>query len=156
MPTPLELLSKVAPLAARHFAAYLDLFADEATELGTHVSRRVAAIIAALMAIAFALAMACVWILTAVWDTPWRQFTIIGLFLVFTVAAVVAWQMAVRRAEPTWSPFQRLRSEWALDHQLILDLVEPDAPEPEATAPSRSAKAAQSAQPARPVAEVTS
>src|SRR5689334_18258045 len=73
MSAPLELLPKFAPIVARHFAAYLELFSDEATELGSQVARRVAAVVAALLALSFALAMACLWILNAVWDTPWRQ-----------------------------------------------------------------------------------
>ena len=126
MPAPLELLPKFAPVVARHFAAYLELFADEANELGSYVARRVAATIFALLALGFAVAMACVWFLNAVWDTQWRQFGIVCLLVVFAVAAVVAWITAMKRPAANWSPFQRLRSEWTLDHQLITELIDKD------------------------------
>jgi hypothetical protein len=124
MPASLELLPKFAPIVARHFSAYLDLFADDASELGTHMARRMVAMIVALLALSFTLAMACVWILSAVWDTPWRQFGIASLLLVFAIGTVVAWFVAVRKPEAEWSPFHRLRSEWTLDEQLIAELME--------------------------------
>jgi len=124
MAASLELLPKFAPIVARHFTAYLDLFADDAAELGTHMARRIVAIVVALLALSFTLAMACVWILSAVWDTPWRYFGIAGLLLVFAIATVVAWLTAVKRPEPAWSPFHRLRAEWTLDEQLIAELLQ--------------------------------
>lgn len=138
MSAPLELLPKFAPIVARHFAAYLELFSDEATELGAQVARRVAAVVAALLALSFALAMACLWILNAVWDTPWRQAGIIGLLLVFAAAAIAAWITAVRRPVNGWAPFHRLRSEWTLDQQLIVELMDARYQEP-----SRSVRNAQ-------------
>lgn len=118
---PLESLPKFFPVLMRHLTAYLDLFSEDAAELGTHVARRLAAIIVALLALCFAIAMTCVWILSAVWDTPWRDFAIIGLLLVFTVATIVAWIVAAR-SFTDWSPFLRLRTEWTLDRQLISEL----------------------------------
>jgi uncharacterized membrane protein YqjE len=123
MPAPLDILPKFAPIIARHFAAYLELLADETTELGSHMARRVASLIITMMAVAFALALGCVWILNAVWDTPWRQAGIIGLFLLFAAIALVTW-LTARRVTPEWSPFQRLRSEWTLDQQLIVELMD--------------------------------
>jgi len=137
------MLPKFAPLVARHFAAYLELFADEAGELGSYLARRVAAVIAALLALSFTLAMACVWILNAVWDTPWRQAGIVGLLLVFAVAAIAAWITAVRRPVAGWTPFHRLRSEWALDEQLIVELMDAKYREPEASTDATSARGAQ-------------
>lgn len=123
MPAPLELLPKFAPVVARHFAAYLDLFADDAAELGAHVAKRMIATLVALLALSFTIAMACVWILSAAWDTPWRQIAIASLFVVFAAATVAAWFTAVRRPEVDWSPFNRLRAEWTLDEQLIAELM---------------------------------
>jgi len=137
------MLPKFAPLVARHCAAYLELFADEAGELGSYLARRTAAVVAALLALSFTLAMACVWILNAVWDTPWRQAGIIGLMLLFAAAAVAAWITAVRRPVAGWTPFHRLRSEWALDEQLIAELM--DAAYQEPTTPTSSRRSTRTA-----------
>lgn len=122
MPSALNSLPKFVPIVVRHFAAYLELFADDATELGSRTVRRIVAAVVMVMAFCFALAIACVWILSAVWDTPWRQFAIVGLLLAFAVAAMVAWFVAARQFVADWSPFHRLRGEWNLDRQLIMEL----------------------------------
>ena len=124
MPASLDLLPKFAPIVARHFSAYLDLFADDAAELGTHMAKRMIATLAAMLAFSFALAMGCVWILAALWDTPWRYYGIAALFTLFAIATAVAWFTASRPPQVEWSPFQRLRAEWVLDEQLIAELMQ--------------------------------
>jgi len=146
MPAPLELLPKFAPIVARHFAAYLELFADEAAELGTHVARRVVAIIVALLALSFTLALACVWVLNAVWDTPWRQFAIVALLVVFAAATAVAWITATKRPVAAQGAFHRLRTEWTLDQQLIVELMDAKYNEDQARDSS-----SEGTEPARPV-----
>lgn len=108
---------------ARHFAAYLELFADEAAELSARLAKRMALIITAFLSASFALAIGCVWILNAVWDTQWRLFGIVGLFAVFTAGAIVAVIIALRRPV-NQSAFHRLQSEWNQDQQLILEFME--------------------------------
>lgn len=123
MPLSFNPLPKFAPVVARHFAAYLELFADEAAELGSHVAKRVLAMVIALLSAGFAVAMACVWILNAVWDTAWRQVGIAGLFIVFVAGGVFALVIAFRRAGNEQKPFNRLRSEWDQDQQLITEFI---------------------------------
>jgi len=124
MSVPLGLLPKFAPIVARHFAAYLELLADEAAELASQAAMRVVAMVIALLSASFAIAMGCVWILDAVWDTQWRQLAIACLFAVFTIGAIIAMVVATKGKGDELPPFSRLRAEWDQDQQLIAEFVE--------------------------------
>lgn len=118
----LNLLPKIVPLVMRHVAGYLQLLEEEASDLARLVAKRIIAILIAILAAGFSMALACVWILNAVWDTPWRQAAIASLFAVFAIATIVAVLFAIR-SDARRTPFHRLRSEWNEDRKLIDDLL---------------------------------
>jgi uncharacterized membrane protein YqjE len=125
MSAVLSLLPRVAPLAARHVAAYMELAAADAAVLARSLTRRLIAAAVALLGAIFSLLMGCVWIVTAVWDTPWRGATIAGLLLLFVALTIVGAVFAARRWPVGRQPFARLRGEWDSDQSLIRELSEP-------------------------------
>lgn len=128
MSAVLSLLPRVVPLAARHLAAYMELAAADAAILARSLAQRLIAAAVALLGAIFSLLMGCVWIVTAVWDTPWRGATIAGLLMLFAVVTIAGAVFAARRWPMGQEPFARLRSEWDSDQGLIRDLSsEPDA-----------------------------
>jgi len=131
MSAVLSLLPRVAPLAARHLAAYMELAAADAAILARSLARRLIAAAVALLGAIFSLLMGCVWIVTAVWDTPWRGATIAGLLLLFAAVTIAGAVFATRRWPAGHEPFARLRSEWDSDQGLIRELSKPvDGAEP--------------------------
>jgi len=121
----LSLLPRVAPLAARHLAAYVELAAADAALLARSLARRLIAAAVALLGAIFSLLMGCVWILTAVWETPWRGATIAGLLMLFTAVAIVGAVFAARRWPAGHEPFARLCGEWDSDQSLIREFSKP-------------------------------
>jgi uncharacterized membrane protein YqjE len=125
MSAVLSLLPRVAPLAVRHLAAYMELAAADAAVLARSLTRRLIAAAVALLGAIFSLLMGCVWILTAVWDTPWRGTTIAGLLMLFAAVTVAGAVLAARRWPAGEQPFARVRGEWDSDQSLIRELSKP-------------------------------
>jgi hypothetical protein len=121
----LSLLPKVAPLAVRHLAAYMELAATDAAVLARSLTRRLIAAAVALLGGLFTVLMGCVWIVTAVWDTPWRDTTLGALLVLFAAVTFAAAVLAARRWPAGREPFARLRGEWDSDKSLIRELSEP-------------------------------
>jgi uncharacterized membrane protein YqjE len=136
MSMSLSLLPTAAPIVARHLGAYVELAAAEATELARVLARRLLAAALALLGIVFMLLVGCVWLVGAVWETPWRDPTLASLTLLFAVLAVGGWVLAARRWETAAAPFSVLRKEWASDRRLFSEMA---AAGPETAEPATSA-----------------
>ena len=67
--------------------------------------------------------MACVWIISAVWNTEWRSAAIAGLFLLFAAITASGALLAARRWPLDRRPFARLRTEWDSDQELLRDVT---------------------------------
>jgi len=124
MSTALLLLPKLAPVLARHIAAYAELTASDVTGAARFLARRLVAGAVAVIAAFFALAIACTWIVAASWNTPWRTPVMGTLLSLFAAIAVGCAWWVTRRSAAGASPFCDLRAEWDRDQALLDDLSE--------------------------------
>jgi hypothetical protein len=119
----LSLLPKLAPLAARHLTAYVELAATDATIAAGLLQRRLLAGAISLLGAVFAVLLACTWLLAASWDTPWRDVVFGVLLAMFVAVSTGSWSRATAERPGAIRPFARLRAEWEQDQQLIRDLT---------------------------------
>jgi hypothetical protein len=131
MPPTLALLPAAAPIVARHLGAYVELAAADGAVLARSLAQRLIAAAVALLGIFFTLLLSCVWLVSAVWATPWRGPTLAALILLFAALALAGSVIVVRRWRSATAPFARLRREWECDRRLVSDWEtdRPDAAE---------------------------
>jgi hypothetical protein len=122
----LEALSRLAPALLRHLFAYGELVRDEAGDALRLWRRQALGCALAVGAGLITLLMACVWVIAATWDGPYRLRAIGALGGGFAViAAIGAWYAStgLRPGQPR--PFERLRSEWNADLEQLSSLERP-------------------------------
>jgi uncharacterized membrane protein YqjE len=124
MPAFLNLLPKVAPVAVRHLAAYVDLAAAESTRAVAAMKPRLMGYVLTFIAALFTLLMGCLWIMIAVWDTSWRSATAGMLCAVFLLLTVGGALYASRAWLPGTRPFEHLRSELERDTRMLTELTD--------------------------------
>jgi uncharacterized membrane protein YqjE len=127
MPAFLSLLPKVAPVAVRHLAAYVDLAAAESANAVAAMKPRLMGYALTFIAALFTLLMGCLWIMIAVWDTAWRGATAGILFAAFLLLTIGGALYASRGWLPGTRPFEHLRSELERDTRLLIDLTDESA-----------------------------
>ena len=132
MASALQVLPKLAPLLARHLAAYVELLATDAALLAQALAQRLLAAAVALVAALLALQLACAWLVAVAWDTPWRSPVLALLLAVFVLLAAGGVLLATRRSGALVRAVTTLGEEWASDQKLIQDLTgdRPDASVP--------------------------
>lgn len=123
MPAFLNLLPKVAPVAVRHLAAYVDLAAAESTQAVAVMKPRLMGYALTFIAALLTVLMGCLWIMVAVWDTAWRSATAGILFAAFLLLTIAAALIASRAWRPGTRPFEHLRSELQRDTRLLTELT---------------------------------
>jgi uncharacterized membrane protein YqjE len=133
MANALSLLPQIAPLVARHVAAYIELAAADARQQARLLSRRLIAAAVALLGTLFAVLLSCAWFVAAVWDSPWRSQAFAALIMLFAVIATVAALIATRRDDAIAETRANLQTEWTSDQNLIHELSGKTA---DATAPA--------------------
>ncbi len=122
MANAIHLLPQIAPLVARHIAAYVELAAADAQQQAQVLSRKLIAAAVALLGGMFALLLMCVWIVVAAWDSPWRSQVLIALILLFAAVAAIAALVATRRSDAATETHSVLQTEWVSDQNLIQEL----------------------------------
>jgi uncharacterized membrane protein YqjE len=118
----LSLLPQIAPLVARHVAAYIELAAADARQQARLLSRRLIAAAVALLGTLFAVLFGCAWFVAAVWDSPWRSHALAALIVLFAVIALAGALVATRRAGAVTETRANLQAEWTSDQNLIHEL----------------------------------
>jgi uncharacterized membrane protein YqjE len=122
MANALNLLPQIAPVVARHVAAYVELAAADAKQQALLLSRRLMAAAVALLGATFALLLSCAWIVATVWDSPWRSQALAALIMLFVVTAAVGALIATRRGDAASETRSNLQTEWTSDQNLIQEL----------------------------------
>lgn len=83
----LRSLPQTAPILLRHFAAYVDLAAEDLARAGRELERRAVAALVLGVGAFFAIAMGCLGVLALTWDTPRRLSAIVCMGCVFLALA---------------------------------------------------------------------
>lgn len=112
----LESLRHVVPPLLRHLGAYASLVGAEAESALATVRRRLLLALVAFFVGWLSLALGLVWLIAAVWDTPWRMWLLGGLCLGLAAVAIASASMVMRNPE---EPFRKLRAEWAADRDVL-------------------------------------
>jgi uncharacterized membrane protein YqjE len=120
----LEALPRLAPALLRHFAAYVELVADETGDALRQWRRQAIGLAVIAFAGAMALLMGCVWVIAANWDGPHRGTAPALLCVIFVLVALAAW-IWLRSASVAPAPFSRLRAELQEDRELVAQLEDP-------------------------------
>jgi len=108
---------------ARHALGYAALAAEELDSLGDRLRRRVVAALACTIAAAIAVLMFCFLAVAIAWDTPYRTTVIAGLAVAFSIAALVAGELARRERQRSAHAFPRMRTAWRQDRELLRDVL---------------------------------
>jgi uncharacterized membrane protein YqjE len=122
MPAVLPQLPTIAPIVARHLAAYAELVAADVVVLAKDSARRLVAATVAVLSAIVALLISSAWIAAVAWATPWRATVIGALILLFTVVAVIGAWFAARRQSATANAMTHCPTEWANDRAWIRKL----------------------------------
>jgi uncharacterized membrane protein YqjE len=120
----LEVLQRLAPAVLRHLIAYGELLCEETGDALRQSRRRALGFAVTVAAGVMALALACVWIIAANWDGPYRLVVVGALCGLFVVVALIG--VAYARGAPlnasSQPPFERLRTEWQADLRQLSQL----------------------------------
>jgi hypothetical protein len=117
----LEALPRLAPALWRHFAAYVELAADETGDALRQWRRQAIGLAVATFAGAMALVLGCVGIIAANWDGPHRVVAPAILCALFALVALTAWIRL--RSVPVAPPlYSKLRAELQEDRALASQL----------------------------------
>jgi uncharacterized membrane protein YqjE len=112
----LDTLRRLGPALLRHAAGYGQLIGAEAGAVVRSLKRRLMLGLAAFFVAWLSVSLAVVWLVAAVWDSPYRMWLIGGLSIALAVTAIVLARV-MGRAED--EPFRRVRAEWAADRELL-------------------------------------
>jgi uncharacterized membrane protein YqjE len=123
MPIAFSLVPQVAPLVARHAAAYIELVAADAREQARLLLRRVLAILVALLGFSIAVLVSCAWLIAVAWNSPWRSQAFAALILLFALVAALGASIAMRRTQAATAMRTNLQAEWAADRHLLGELA---------------------------------
>ena len=126
----IRLSARLVPLLVGHLAAYLQLATDEFAESQQTVVRRLLAVALALVSGIVTTLLACLWLIALTWDTRWRVATIVLLLVAFGLATAICGVAAGRRWPAGRRPFERLRTEWECDQDLLRALLASPDPVP--------------------------
>jgi uncharacterized membrane protein YqjE len=116
-------LPQAAPILVRHLTAYAELFYQDLDEAQQNFRGKVIAVVVIAHAALFAMLMICAAIVAAYWDTPQRMQALYWMIAFFVLVACIALGYLLRMARAQPRPFDALRKEWAIDRDMIAELV---------------------------------
>jgi uncharacterized membrane protein YqjE len=116
-------LPQAAPIIVRHITAYAELFYQDLDEAQQNFRGRMLAFMVIAHSALFMLLMICTAVVAAWWDTSHRMAAIYWMIGCFAFIACVAlgYLLRMKRSQPR--PFDALRKEWAIDREMIDELV---------------------------------
>ncbi len=124
-------LPKAAPILARQAAAYLELAAEDLARAKRALTTQlmVAGVVA--LSALIVVIMACLAIVAATWDTPYRLTAIASMGGGALVIGALALWYGARVTAGRSELFSLVRHEWQKDRVIVNQVVEPEVLEPE-------------------------
>jgi uncharacterized membrane protein YqjE len=112
----LRAIRRLLPALGRHAAGYASLIGAEAGSALAIIRRRLILGIATFLIAWLSIVVGLVWLVAAVWDTPYRLWLLGGLTIGLALIAMITAAMMMRGSDEL---FRKVRAEWAADRELL-------------------------------------
>jgi uncharacterized membrane protein YqjE len=113
----MQTLQRAAPVLLRHVASYLELAKHDVTVTSATLLRRLTMLLIIIVSGLLSLCLACVLVIAAMWNSPYRLLTIGLLVAGFAIIGITLSIYLITR--PRLQPFIVVRREWKVDRALI-------------------------------------